>query len=155
MWVAWAATIPIILWMLPEMIAGYAIGGMTAFNIGMVALSAIVLFGPGRETFRSGFKSADPPDAEHGRPDLRWARSPRSRPGVVAVLHRFGVAPAFANFGGVAGMIMAFHLTGRYIETKAKGRASQAIKKLLTLEAKEAHRRARRRGESVPVSSLA
>jgi Cu+-exporting ATPase len=33
---------------------------------------------------------------------------------------------------------MAFHLTGRYVETKAKGRASQAIKKLLTLEAKEA-----------------
>lgn len=35
-------------------------------------------------------------------------------------------------------MIMAFHLTGRYIETKAKGRASEAIKKLLELGAKTA-----------------
>src|SRR5690554_2086034 len=35
-------------------------------------------------------------------------------------------------------MIMAFHLTGRYIETKARGRASQSIKKLLELGAKTA-----------------
>jgi Cu+-exporting ATPase len=74
--------------------------------------------------------------------------------GVVALLHGFGLAPAFANFSGVAGMIMAFHLTGRYIETKAKGRASQAIKRLLTLEAKEAT--VERDGEeiTVPVSRL-
>ncbi|MFW6381192.1 MAG: copper-translocating P-type ATPase, partial [Bacillota bacterium] len=43
-----------------------------------------------------------------------------------------------ANYAGVAGMIMAFHLTGKYIEEKAKGRASQAIKKLLQMEAKSA-----------------
>jgi Cu+-exporting ATPase len=35
-------------------------------------------------------------------------------------------------------MIMAFHLTGRYIEETAKGRASQAIRKLLELGAKTA-----------------
>ncbi len=153
MWIAWAATIPIILWMLPEMIAGVAIGGMTAFNVGMVALSAIVLFGPGRETFRSGFTSA-----AHLTPNMdvliAMGTLAAFATGIVAVLARFGLAPAFANFGGVAGMIMAFHLTGRFIETKAKGRASQAIKKLLTLEAKEA--RVERDGEetSVPVSSL-
>jgi Cu+-exporting ATPase len=33
---------------------------------------------------------------------------------------------------------MSFHLLGRYIEAKAKGRASQAIRKLLELEAKTA-----------------
>src|SRR5690606_29825214 len=42
------------------------------------------------------------------------------------------------NYAGVAGMIMSFHLTGRYIETKARGRASQSIKKLLELGAKTA-----------------
>jgi P-type Cu+ transporter len=42
------------------------------------------------------------------------------------------------NYAAVGAMIMAFHLTGRYIETKARGRASQAIKSLLTLEAKTA-----------------
>lgn len=153
MWVAWAATIPMILWMLPEMIAGYAIGGMTVFNIGMVVLSAIVLFGPGRETFRSGFASAirlEPNmDALISMGTLAAFAT-----GVVAVLHQFGLAPAFANFSGVAGMILAFHLTGRYVETKAKGRASKAIKKLLTLEAKDA--RVDRDGEeiSVPMRDL-
>ncbi|GAH98523.1 unnamed protein product, partial [marine sediment metagenome] len=43
-----------------------------------------------------------------------------------------------ANYAGVAAMIFAFHLTGRYIETMARGRASQAIKKLLELGAKTA-----------------
>ena len=42
------------------------------------------------------------------------------------------------DYSGVGGMIMAFFLTGRYVEAKARGRASQAIKKLLTLEAKTA-----------------
>jgi Cu+-exporting ATPase len=51
--------------------------------------------------------------------------------------------PAFfffpvANYAGVAAMIMTFHLTGRYVEETAKGRASQAIKKLLELGAKTA-----------------
>ncbi|MCD6494809.1 HAD-IC family P-type ATPase, partial [Candidatus Bipolaricaulota bacterium] len=46
-------------------------------------------------------------------------------------------------------MIMAFHLTGRYIETMAKGRASQAIKRLLTMSAKTA--RLLREGSEVEV----
>ena len=55
----------------------------------------------------------------------------------------FATGPAvfftpIANYAGVAAMIMAFHLTGRYIEETAKGRASQAIKKLLELGAKTA-----------------
>jgi len=47
-------------------------------------------------------------------------------------------AHAILNYAGVSGMIMSFHLLGRYIEAKAKGRASQAIRKLLELEAKTA-----------------
>ena len=43
-----------------------------------------------------------------------------------------------ANYAGVSAMIMAFHLTGRYVEETAKGRASQAIRKLLELGAKTA-----------------
>ncbi len=42
------------------------------------------------------------------------------------------------NYSAIAAMIMAFHLTGRYVEAGARGRAGIAIKKLLTLEAKEA-----------------
>ena len=43
------------------------------------------------------------------------------------------------DYSGIGGMIMAFFLTGRYVETKARGRASQAIKQLLKLEAKSAN----------------
>lgn len=150
---SWLGTIPIVLWMIPEMVFGVAIGGMAAHHIGMVALSSFVLFVPGRSTFRSAFKSAI-----HLSPnmDVLIAMGTLSAlaTGVVAVLHQYGLAPAFSSFGGVAGMIMAFHLTGRFIEAKAKGRASEAIKRLLTLEAKEA--RVERNGEevSVPVRAL-
>jgi Cu+-exporting ATPase len=137
MWFAWMATIPIVLWMLPEMIAGYHFLGKPGFDIGMVVLAVIVLFGPGRVTFKSAWKSA-----AHLVPNMdvliAMGTIASLATGIVSILHQFGIGPAFANFAGVAGMIMAFHLTGRYIETKAKGRASQAIKRLLTLEAREA-----------------
>jgi len=137
MWFAWAGTIPIVAWMIPEMVGGFMIGGALAYNIGMLVLGVLVLAIPGRETFRSAWKSAT-----HLAPNMdvliAMGTFASVATGAVNVLHQFGLAPAFANFAGVAGMIMAFHLTGRFIETKAKGRASQAIKKLLTLEAKEA-----------------
>lgn len=43
-----------------------------------------------------------------------------------------------ADYSGVASMIMAIFVTGKFIEAKAKGRASQEIKKLLELGAKKA-----------------
>ncbi|MFP4375378.1 MAG: heavy metal translocating P-type ATPase [Spirochaetaceae bacterium] len=153
MWTAWGVTIPIILWMLPEMIAGYMFLGEIGHSLGMLLLGAAVVFVPGFPTIRSAWKSA-----RHLAPNMdvliAMGTLASLATGVVAVLHSFGLAPSFASFAGVAGMIMAFHLTGRYIETKAKGRASQAIKQLLTLEAKEAT--VIRDGEevTVPVSSL-
>ena len=42
------------------------------------------------------------------------------------------------SFIEMAATIMSFHMLGRYLETRAKGRASQAIKKLLKLGAKTA-----------------
>ncbi|MEK6904434.1 MAG: copper-translocating P-type ATPase, partial [Nanoarchaeota archaeon] len=43
-----------------------------------------------------------------------------------------------ADYSGVAGAIMAFYITGKYVEAIARGRASQEIKKLLELGAKKA-----------------
>ena len=42
------------------------------------------------------------------------------------------------DYSGVSAMIMAFFITGRYVETLARGRASQEIRKLLELGAKKA-----------------
>ena len=53
----------------------------------------------------------------------------------ISIVSFFMEIPSFAE---CAAMIMAFHLIGRYLETMARGRASQAIKKLLKLEAKSA-----------------
>ena len=146
---AWIVTAPIILWMLPEMIWGYHFLGKLGFDIGLVALSIAVLFGPGWQTIRSAWKSAT-----HFAPNMDVLISMGTLAslgtGFVSILHQFDIGPAFSNFAGVAAMIMAFHLTGRHIETKAKGRASQAIKKLLTLEAREAS--VERNGEEIKIS---
>ncbi len=42
-------------------------------------------------------------------------------------------------FVEVAAMVMAFHLLGRYLEQRARGRASQAIRKLIDMQVKYAH----------------
>ena len=59
------------------------------------------------------------------------------------------------SFMEMAATIMTFHLLGRYLETRAKGRASQAMRKLINLGAKTA--RVERDGEEIelPVAELA
>jgi len=47
--------------------------------------------------------------------------------------------PHTVSFMGISGMIMAFHLLGRYLEAIAKSKTSSAIKKLLQLGAKTAN----------------
>ena len=49
-----------------------------------------------------------------------------------------GFVYPMTSFIEMAVTIMTFHMLGRYLETRAKGRASQAIKKLLKLGAKTA-----------------
>ncbi|MDD4659040.1 MAG: copper-translocating P-type ATPase, partial [Eubacteriales bacterium] len=58
------------------------------------------------------------------------------------------------NYAGVSGMIMTFHLTGRYIEARARGHASQAIKKLLALGAKSATILVDGRERQVPIEQV-
>ncbi len=54
------------------------------------------------------------------------------------LLSFLGLIWPITSFVEMAASIMAFHLIGKYLETKAKGRASQAIKRLLELEARTA-----------------
>ncbi len=49
-----------------------------------------------------------------------------------------GFVYPMTSFIEMGATIMTFHLVGRYLETRAKGRASQAIRKLVTLGAKSA-----------------
>jgi P-type Cu+ transporter len=93
-------------------------------------------------------------------PIVFWAGLPTHRGAIRSVRHgsanmdvlislgtlaaySWGVAAFFmpntVSFMGIAGMIMAFHLLGRYLEALAKSKTSGAIKKLLELGAKTAH----------------
>jgi len=132
MMIAWAITIPLMIWMIPEMVFEIAWPNMLVFNLGQILLAIPVLFWAGKETLVSAAKRV-----VHRRANMD-------------VLIALGTLTAFAtgpvmffspilNYAGVSAMIMSFHLLGRYIEVKAMGRASQAIRKLLELEAKTAH----------------
>ncbi|MFX1469839.1 MAG: heavy metal translocating P-type ATPase, partial [Promethearchaeota archaeon] len=131
MFISWIFTVPIIAWMLLEMIGGIYWPNETIYNLGIIFLSLFPLFVAGYNTYISAFKAV------------------RHFTANMDVLITLGTISAFItgplsyisplfNYSGVAAMIMTFHLTGRYIETKAKGRASQAIRKLLELGAKNA-----------------
>ncbi len=131
MGVAWGFTVPIMLWMLPEMIFGIMWPNETVFGLGMIFLALPVLFWVGRRTYRSGLVAA-----VHGYANMDTLITLGTGASLLT-----GPASFFfpvASYAGVSAMIMAFHLTGRYVEETAKGRASQAIRKLLELGAKTA-----------------
>ncbi|PIQ77558.1 heavy metal translocating P-type ATPase [Candidatus Peregrinibacteria bacterium CG11_big_fil_rev_8_21_14_0_20_46_8] len=116
----------------------------------MLILSLLILLFPGREFYVRGI-----PGLLRGRPGMD-------------TLVALGVSAAFLYssylvlftasmeeyFMDVA-IISTFILLGRYLEALAKGRASQAIKKLLTLSAKVAHRLGKNgEVEDVPIDEV-
>jgi Cu+-exporting ATPase len=62
--------------------------------------------------------------------------------------------PNAISFMGISGMIMAFHLLGRYLEAIAKSRTSGAIRKLLELGAKTARIVIDGREKEIPVEDV-
>ena len=129
--IAWGFTIPAMIWMGIHMISGKTWLSMEGMEFGIFILSALVCFVPGRVTLMSALKSAI-----HLSPNMDVLIAL----GSLAALST-GIIKSYIeihSFAGVAGMIMSFHLTGRYIETKARGRSSEAIQKLMSLGAKQA-----------------
>ncbi len=115
---AWVATTIIMLWMIPNWISGIMWPSDTLYIYGMIGLSVIVLVFPGRETLKSAWRSAI-----HFLPNMDVLIAL----GSLACLVTGGLKARgmeIHSFAGIAGMIMAFHLTGRYIEAKARGRSS-------------------------------
>ena len=152
--VAWAVTIPIMLWMLPEMFFGTHWPTPLLFDLGLTVLSAFVLVGPGRETLGSAWRSARGL-APNMDVLIAMGSGVSVATGLWVTLHRLGGAPEIMNFAGIGAMIMAIHLTGRYVETRARGRTSSAIQKLLSLEAPTARVLREGREVEVPTSEVA
>ncbi len=134
---AWVFVVPTMAWMIPKMIFGTAWPSPLLFNFGMLILAAPAVLIAGWPTLRSGAKAA-----VHRAPTMDTliglGAVAAYLTGFIVVAAELGFGPRLLNFSGVAAMIIAFHLTGRYIEAIAKGRASQAIKRLLSLGAKTA-----------------
>ncbi|MCD6120777.1 MAG: cation-translocating P-type ATPase, partial [Spirochaetales bacterium] len=126
---AWLITGPLALLMILDMTA---VVKVPYFNLISILVSFPVIFIVGYPVIRSAF---------------------------VALIHRgtnmdvlimLGVAASFitgilalfgmniADYSAVGAMIMGFNLIGSYLETSAKGKASEAIKKLLKMSAKTA-----------------
>ncbi len=114
------------------------------------ALASAVLFGPGLRFLRRGF-----PALLRGTPDMNslvavgttaaWVYS------VVATFASQWLPAGTANvYFEAAAVIVTLILLGRYLEAKAKGRTSQAIQRLMGLQAKTA--RVQRDGQFVDVS---
>ncbi|OWV87881.1 ATPase [Rhizobium sp. N122] len=112
--------------------------GMRESLYAQFALATIVLFGPGLRFFRKGV-----PNLLRWTPDMNslvvlgttaaWAYS------VVATFFP-SVLPAGTDnvYYEAAAVIITLILLGRYLEARAKGKTSQAIKRLLGLQAKTA-----------------
>jgi Cu+-exporting ATPase len=149
--VAWAFTAPMVLLMAAHMLLDLMPHGraMVLYEAAMMILAVPVLAWAGGAAWRSALRSA-----RRAAPNMdvlivlgsaaAWFTGP---------LHAAGVAGA--SFAGVSAMIMAFHLTGRHLEARARGRAGQAIRALLELGARTARVLRDGREADVPVADLA
>jgi Cu+-exporting ATPase len=145
LWIAWAFAGPLTLLMLLHMTGLW----MPPLHLElMVLLPLPVLAVAGSATFRMAWRSTR---AGHPNMDALIALGTLAAY-LTGPLAYFGMP--IESFAAIAGMIMAFHLTGRYLEAHARGRASDAIRKLMELGAKSA--RVERGGElvEIPVEEL-
>jgi len=125
------------------------LGEQTSWTI-QFALATLVLFGPGLRFFRKGV-----PALLRGAPDMNSLVSLGTAAAygysVVATFVPEVLPPGTANvYFEAAVVIVTLILLGRTLEARAKGRTSQAIKRLVGLQAKTA--RVERNGETVEIA---
>ena len=145
---AWIPSIIMMIWMFPKWLSGIMWPNPTLYIYGMIVLSLVVLLLPGRNIFRSAWKST-----AHLTPNMDVLIALGSLACLVTgVLKAFGMN--IHSFAGIAGMIISFHLTGRYIELKARGRSFDAMRLLLNLGAKNARIIVGSEQREIPVSQI-
>ncbi|MFD1378104.1 heavy metal translocating P-type ATPase [Fodinicurvata halophila] len=144
LWIAAIPTTLIMLLMIPEMF-WRPIPGYLAIVAGL-AFPVVFLYG-GFATHRSAWRSLTNRTA-----NMDVLISMGSLPPYLIGL--VGFVYPMTSFIEMAATIMTFHMLGRYLETRAKGRASQAIKRLITMGAKTASVLRDGQEVEVPVSEL-
>lgn len=144
---AWLFTIPIVILMIIDRIFMIEILSKSLMTIILLILSFPVIFIIGYSTLKSGIK---------GFTSLYFNMDSLITLGTI-IAFLTGIASLFFNiqdYSGISAMIMSFFITGKYIETKAKGSASKEIRKLLELGAKKARIQKGKNEEEIPIAKL-
>ncbi len=127
----WLFTIPIVIIMYGGKLFGGEIIPMMYMTPVLLVLSFPIIFVFGFHTVKMGLRGF-----------LKFYFGMDSLIALGTIIAYFtGILTYFINienFSGVSGMIMTIFITGKYIEAKAKGKATEEIKKLLELGAKSA-----------------
>jgi len=128
---AWIFSIPVAFLMLSERIFGIRFFSMEYTTFLILAIGFPVLFIFGWSTIRGGIR---------GLFTFYFNMDSLIALGTLVAYFTglFSLFFSIQDYSGVSAMIMAFYITGKYVEAKARGRASQEIKKLLELGAKKA-----------------
>src|SRR3989344_3299820 len=140
-------TIPIAFLMYSNALFGIKLFSEQIINIILLILGAPVIFIFGFETIKGGLR---------GFYSLYFNMDSLIALGTV-VAYLTGFLSFFnivQNYSGISAMIMAIFITGKYVEAKARGRASQEIKKLLELGAKNAVVLRNNKEIEIPVSEI-
>jgi Cu+-exporting ATPase len=134
MWHIWLVTIVVSVFMVAHMFFDTHILSSGADGWIVFLLSLYVMVFPARGVYRSAFTSLKTGSANM---DVLIAM------GTLASLLVWPLSFFVKDidphaFNGIATMILAIHHTGRYLESQARGKASEAIRKLMNLGAKTA-----------------
>ena len=131
LFLAWLITIPLAFVMYSNALLGIMLFEEETMKIIILVLSFPVVFLVGFPTIKQGFR---------GLITFYFNMDSLIALGTI-IAWLTGVLQFFLpleNYSGIAAMIMAIFITGKYIEAQARGRAGKEIKKLLELGAKKA-----------------
>jgi Cu+-exporting ATPase len=127
---SWLLTLPIVIIMLSERLFNFILIEMPYSLIIILILGFPVIFIFGWKTIKSGIR---------GLFTFCFNMDSLISLGTI-VAYATGIfyfTGMVQDYSGISAMIMAFFTTGKYVEAKARGRASQEIRKLLELGAKK------------------
>ncbi|MDD5193510.1 MAG: copper-translocating P-type ATPase [Candidatus Nanoarchaeia archaeon] len=142
----WMFTIPIVILMIIDKM-GFVLFDESIMTFIILILAFPVIFVFGFKTIKSGLK---------GFLSFYFNMDSLIALGTL-VAYLTGVASFFfslQDYSGISSMIMAFFITGKYIETKARGKATQEIRKLLELGARNARILMDKEEIEIPIKEL-
>ncbi|MEO0084878.1 MAG: heavy metal translocating P-type ATPase [candidate division WOR-3 bacterium] len=143
--IVWAITIPLIAVMLLHMLFNVHIAYIDHI---MLILGGLAVVGPGFHTLKAGANSIS-----HGSASMDVLIGIGTITALITGILKVFNLP-MENYAGIAGMIIAIHLTGRYIEAMSRGKASSAIKRLLQLGAKTVRIVVNNEEQEIPIEQL-